>query len=308
MGEDQIVDLLNLTGSTQTTAISDLIAKFIQNNIDEELSPATISTRRSHLKQFQAFCDTVPIDDLTLLSNQFMDKYFVHFRETHSKATTNTDKRILKVFLAWVRDYKEIDIRAVPEGIKLAKEGTRTPKFIDREIIGQVIRECTDEQDKLIITVFAETGIRVSELVNIKVGDIKGDQIEIHGKGDKDRLVPLTDGLARELPRFIKANNRNRPHLYLFQNPRKGYDRQLTTKTVWRRVKAVFKELAEVDMYPHQLRHSYAVMLLLGGCDLVTIQRILGHDDINTTMIYLRITDQQTKDSFKRHFGSSFIT
>ncbi len=68
------------------------------------------------------------------------------------------------------------------------------------------------------------------------------------------------------------------------------------------------KELAGVDMHPHQLRHTFAITLLEAGCDIVTIKELMGHEDINTTMQYLRVTNKFVKDSYKKHFGASYLS
>lgn len=312
MGGEQIKDLLYSSGTKiQTRIIGDLVDMFIQSNIDEELSPETIRTRKSHLKQFSFFCQSIGEYDMTIINNAFLEQYFIYYRhghqlmKSHGKSTTNTSKRIMKVFLTWLRDYKEMEIRANPENLKSTKDKHKNPKAIDSSIIKKVIDECTDYQDKLIISVFIETGIRISELVKIKTADIKGDTIEIHGKGDIDRTVTMTDLLASALKKFAEEKERKEDD-YLFQNERKNTGK-FSISTVRKHVKKWFLEIAGIDVHPHQLRHSFAVGLLLSGCDLVTIQKLLGHEDINTTMIYLRVTDLQVKEKYKLFIGKSFM-
>lgn len=312
MKPEQVLEFIKLSGGSTTGTIAALVSLFIQHNIDDELSIDTINTRRSHLKQFTEFCDGIGVNDICLLNNHFIDQYFVKFREGydghkgHSKSTTNTSKRIMKVFLVWVRDYKEIDIRIHPELIKSVKERDKQPKAIDRNLIAQVVKECPDEQDRLIIAVFSETGVRISELVAIKVKDIHGDSIDIQGKGQVDRRVQVTDALSAALRLFIQVNNRQEDD-YLFQNTRTAYGAHLTKDTVWRHVKKWFKQIVDIDMHPHQLRHSFAIFLLESGCDIVTIKELLGHEDINTTMVYLRISNNYIRKEYKSHIGKSLI-
>lgn len=297
-----------LTGeATATVSISMLADNFIERNKEEELSPATISTRRTHLKQFVAFCREVNVDDITLINNHFIDKYFVQYRETHGKSTTNTGKRIIKVFLTWVRDYKEVDIRAIPESIRSVKVRDKTPKAIDHSIIAEVIHACPDEQDRLIIALFAETGIRISELISLKVSDIRGDELDIYGKGSIDRTAFVTETLAKHLSEFIESEGR-KPDDHVFKNTRNGYQHYpLRKETVRQHVKQHFMDIAGIEMHPHQLRHSFAIHLLQSGCDTVTIMELLGHKDIKTTMEYLRVTNQQLKSQYRRRIGKSFL-
>lgn len=303
----QRTQFLNLANEVvDTPSIKSLVELFLQHNRDEELSSCTITTRKTHLTQFSKFCHGLKLNDIQLLNNQFLDQYFVHYRETHGQSTTNTGKRILKVFLLWVRDYKEIDIRAHPEAFKSIKVRDKKRKAISRETITQVIRNCPIEQDRLIIATFCETGVRISELIQIRVSDFHGDELDILGKGLTERTVTVTDYLAGALRLFITANNR-RPDDYLFQNLRQSYGQQLTKDTVWRHVKKHFKDIAGVDMHPHQLRHSFAIHLLESGCDLVTIKELLGHEDINTTMVYLRVSNSYVKTAYKTHIGKSYL-
>lgn len=304
----QYTEFLRLSGVTATTVVIDeLVAAFLQHNANEELAKCTIDTRKCHLTQFVGFCNGVGVTDIQLLNNQFIDQYFVHFRESHGKSTTNTSKRIMKVFLSWVRDYKEVAIRIHPELIKSVKERDKKPKAIDRALIGHVIRNCPNEQDRLIITVFSETGVRISELISIKVSDIRGDCLDIQGKGQIDRTVQITSYLAGALRLFIETKQRGVDD-YLFQNERITYGSHLTKDTVWRHVKKWFKVLADIDMHPHQLRHSFALHMLEQGCDIVTIKELLGHEDINTTMIYLRVTNDFIQKEYKSHIGKSLLT
>jgi integrase/recombinase XerD len=305
MGRDQLRALLQPV-MLNTATIVELVDMFIQHNVDDELSTATIKTRRTHLKQFQEFCAQIDVYDVSLLTNQFIEQYFIEYRKTHSLGTTNTGKRILKVFLAWVRDYKEIDIRSIPETIKSAKVRDDKPKFIERDRIELVVKQCPVTRDRLIIATFAESGIRVSELVKIKVSDVRWDEIDIFGKGGICRTVAITEDLAVQLRRYVIENKRQ-PDDYLFQNRRLVYGQQLKKETVCSLVKKWFSILADVKATPHQLRHSFAVNLLLNGCDLVTLQKLMGHEDINTTMVYLKITDPQKKQAYKTHFGKSFM-
>lgn len=306
MRDEQIIRALGVEDGIQTVSITMLCDLFIQHNKDEELSDETIKTRRTHLKQFSEFCLAAKVDDVGILSNQFLDRYFIHYRETHSRSTTNTGKRILKVFLIWVRDYKEIELRSIPETIHSAKEHDKKPKYIERSVIEEVARNCPKEQDRLIIAVFAETGVRISELINIKVSDVRGDELDIVGKGAVDRTVPITDELADCLRRYIRKEGRA-PEDYLFMNTRHGYEGRMTKDTVWRHVKKHFKDIAGIEMTVHQLRHSYAINLLQSGCDIVTIKELMGHEDINTTMVYLRVSNQQVKTAYKRYIGKSFM-
>lgn len=289
--------------SVVTTTIVTLANEFILYNREIELSVATIKTRETHLKQFVSFCTSHNLTDVTLLTNIVLDKYSVHYRATHTISTTNTTKRILRAFLIWVRDYKELNLRVTPEHIRITKDRNKLPKSLSKDDIRYVLAHCTDYQDQLIIAVFAETGIRISELCSLRIEDIHGDEIEIHGKGLVDRTVQITSHLANALKIFTQGREG-----HVFVNKKRYGSTPMRKDTVWRHVKKQFKEIAGVDMHPHQLRHTFAITLLEAGCDIVTIKELMGHEDINTTMQYLRVTNKFVKDSYKKHFGASYLS
>lgn len=308
MGSEHFLSLLRTTEALKTYTITGLVDEFIQHNIDDpEISPDTTPTRRTHLNQFAQFCTELGVMDIKVLNNLFINEYTIHYGRTHAKSTVNTDKRILRVFLQWVKEYKEIDIRAVPESIHVKRDKSRHYKFIEREVIQKVVSECPNRQDKLIISTFGETGIRIAELTKIKVEDVRrSKEIKIHGKGAKDRTVPITDMLASALNTFIEDNRRDSDE-YVFQNEHQYSGERMKIKTVRRRVQEHFMSIASLKMTPHWLRHSFAIMLLLAGCDIVTIQKLLGHEDLNTTRLYLNITDPQRNKAYHAHIGKSFL-
>lgn len=289
----------------QPASIRLLADEFIQYNRDIENSPATTKTRKTHVEQFAKFCEAVGLTDISFITNQFIDQYFVEYRKTHSEGTTNTDKRILKVFLSWVQTYKELPVRFHPELIHSKKMKYKTPKAIDMGAMRQVIATAS-EQDKLIFCVLVETGVRVSELAHIQVGDIHEQFIDIHGKGSVDRTVTMTKALASVVSAYI-IRNCLYPTNYLFTNRKHSVGLRMTADTIWRKVKKAFAEYG-IMATPHMLRHTFAINLLQNGCDIMTIKDLLGHEYLTTTQQYLRLTDNQRKDNYNQHIGKSFYS
>lgn len=310
MGDIIFNDLLRSTTET-SVSIRVLVDGFIAYCSDIELSPATIKTRQSHLSGLLRFCEKARVDDITAVNNLFFDKYFAYYRQTHKKSSTNTDRRIIKVFLVWVRDYKEIEIGAKPEFIHVLRDEKRDPEAIDAAIIRNVIANCPNTQDRLVIALFIETGIRISELCSIRVGDINGVCLSVVGKGNKPRKVYVTDRLACDIRDFTTGRDSTE---YMFTNKQDRFisrtaqdrfvGRKMRPDTIWRHVKYWFKTIAGIDMHPHQLRHSFAVYILEDGCDIVAIKDLLGHTDINTTMVYLKLTDKRLQQSHTKHMRS----
>lgn len=289
-------------------SVTDLSNQFIRYGYESRLhSKSTMRTRQTHLKQFLSFCDKLEIIDIRQLNNPIIDEYFIEFNHTHMKSTANAGRRILKVFLRWVSGYKEISLHVRPEDIALVRVRNNTPKAIDESLIVRVVQNTENEQDKLIIATLREAGLRVCEIVEIRVSDLFNNQLHVRGKGDIDRYVYVTNMLANALRKFIDDNNRTGSD-FIFQNEYKGYNDQMTTKTVRLRVQKCFKRIAEIEMYPHQLRHSFAISLLREGCDIVTIQALLGHEYITTTQVYLRVENQFIKQAYDKGMSKSVLS
>lgn len=292
-----------------TFLVRELRDQFIRHGYDvDEHSMWTMRPRETHMKFFVEYCEKFGVRDISELNNIVINQFFTEYSLHRQKSTVNTARRTLKVFLRWVDGYKETTIRANPDAIKLVKTRSKLPQAIADHIVSKVIMEAHEEQDSLIIAVFREAGLRIGEIVELRVEDVFDCQIRITESKDlEDRVVNITGMLALRLRRFA-INRDSLPHDWLFQNIYKGYGQKMTIKTVRIRVQKCFMEIADLKMKPKQLRDSMAIGLLRSGCDLVTIQTQLGHKDIQTTMIYLRIENSFFKESYARSMPKSILS
>lgn len=164
----------------------------------------------------------------------------------------------------------------------------------------------TDEgvRDKAIVELFYSSGLRVSELVNLKVHDVFPDRkiVRVSGKGGKERVVPFTDTTGEFLSGYLsgvrhRLMKKGAYHDFLFVNRNGG---SFSRQGIWKKLKK-FAKIAgiEKEISPHKLRHTFATHLLEGGADLRTVQLLLGHASINTTEIYTHVERQKIKESFK---------
>ena len=153
-----------------------------------------------------------------------------------------------------------------------------------------------------IISLFVFSGIRASELMNLKTEDIrfKDESFFIRsGKGDKDRLIPMTDDLIIVLSEYLKERDRlKRSCPYFFVSLK--LDEKMGAKAIPRLVKKI-REKSGIYFYPHMLRHSFATLMLEGGADIFSISKMLGHSDIKTTTIYLSATVSHLKAEVDKH-------
>ena len=178
----------------------------------------------------------------------------------------------------------------------------------EREIIKLIesfdLNDNFGQRNRTIIEVLYGTGIRVSELINLKLSNIffKENIIKILGKGNKERFVPLGNIASNEINKYLKIRNRNIINSkfsdILFLN---RYGRGLTRSMIFKIISDSYKKITlDKKISPHTLRHSFATHLLKNGADLRTIQLILGHESITTTEIYTHLDTNDLDDVLKK--------
>ena len=150
---------------------------------------------------------------------------------------------------------------------------------------------------RVILSFIYSTGLRVNELCNLKIADVDSSRMMVHvrqGKGKKDRYVPLSPNILVGLRKYYKAC---KPVVYLFNG--QGIEKPMSAKGLgWIIREARRKAKLQKEPSMHTLRHSYATHLLEDGLDIVTIKGLLGHEKIETTMVYLHIAKPNAKNAF----------
>jgi integrase/recombinase XerD len=156
-------------------------------------------------------------------------------------------------------------------------------------------------RDRAMLELMYATGMRISEVLSLKLSDmdLDGGLMTCHGKGSKERRVPMGKSATRWLQEYSRARARTgksgKPHLFL--NKR---GQPLTRQFAWSTVKRYAADAGLSDISPHTLRHSFATHLLQRGADSRSVQALLGHSDISTTQIYTHITDRHLRASYDR--------
>ena len=176
------------------------------------------------------------------------------------------------------------------------------------DAIEAVIDVSKDEgiRDRAIVEVLYSCGLRVSELCELKFSDLflTDGYIHVHGKGNKDRLVPISHTAIQELERWFEVRNKLslKPgeEDYVFVSPARG--KHMSRITVFYNIK-LYAQRAGItkNLSPHTFRHSFATHLLQGGANLRAIQAMLGHESISTTEIYMHVDRQHLREEILMH-------
>ena len=221
-------------------------------------------------------------------------------------ATLNRKTACLRSFYRHLRRAELIDADPTAN-IRPPKKGRTLPKVLSHGEVTRLLESVNgnspaDLRDRAILEVMYGCGLRASETIGLEVGsvDLRRDFVRAFGKGSKERIVPLGREAATAVRRYLRSGRGelagDGDERALFLNQRGGaLSRQGLYKVIQGRAKAV--GLGD-RMSPHTLRHSFATHLLSGGCDLRSVQEMLGHADVATTQIYTHLSGERIKDVY----------
>ena len=188
--------------------------------------------------------------------------------------------------------------------LELPKRTRTLPKFLSIDEIELLISSAGDIKNSIRLRAMIEllyaSGLRVSELCELPMTGVLGDKLLIHGKGAKERLVPMHDAAIHALNKWLDARGNNESKYVFPSNSTTGH----ITRDGFFKILKKCAILAGIDpnrVSPHVLRHSFASHLLAGGANLRAIQTMLGHEDISTTQIYTHVMPHELMDTIEAH-------
>ncbi len=208
--------------------------------------------------------------------------------KNYSSQTINLYLNAIKFF------YREI--LKIPEKInlKFAKRSKKLPIVLSREEIKNIIDVIRNPKHKLIISLAYGAGLRISEVISLRVKDVNLEELTIHlknAKGKKDRITIFPEKIKTDLQNLIAGKN---PNNYIFESERGG---RLTERTAQKVFENALREAGiKKDATFHSLRHSFATHLLENGVDVRYVQELLGHQNIRTTQVYTQVTNPKLKN------------
>ena len=272
--------------------------------IDKKYSSNTILSYENDLHNFLKFIkkDLKKVKKKDILN--FLEDY-TNKMNTRSVAHALT---VLRSFYGYLEQQNIIELNPTDK-IELPKLRKTLPTVLNTNDIDNLmdidLNTNKNYRDKAMLELMYASGLRISELLNVKMSDIDliNATVLVNGKGSKERIIPIGDYAIYYVNLYIKEARNNLLHNkvndYLFLNNRgEKISRQAFFKTI--------KELAKikginVNFSPHTLRHSFATHMLENGADLRSIQTLLGHSNISTTQIYTHVSNNIKKETYKNH-------
>ena len=246
-------------------------------------SRQTIKAYSFHIGGFLDYCHKCSLN----LSNESVKSYLLSC-DNLSVASMRLKYAAISFFFREILN-KPFDFEQIP----IKKKEQTLPKVLSIEKIREMIEVCDNIKHRLIVKLFYSSGLRLSELLNLKREDIDFDRGLIMvrlGKGKKDRISILSDNLKDDLLKYYSGMKFRTD--YVFEGRNGG---KYSKKSVQKVLERIGKKIG-IKVHPHMLRHSFATHLLETGTDIRYIQKLLGHSDVSTTEIYTHVSNNKLEN------------
>lgn len=295
-----------------TRRTSDLTFDFLGFlELERGLSRNTLEAYRSDLQQFGEFLERRGLDPLEVQTSDlaaFISELAVGSPERKAAAPSTLQRKIacLRSFYRHLRREQILDRDPASE-LRAPRSRARLPKVLSRDEVARLLEQPRGTspaalRDRALLETMYACGLRASEAIGLELSelDLQDGILRARGKGSKERIVPIgskaIEALGAYLERGRPALVGIRPEPRVFVNLRGGgLSRQGLYKIVGRHARSAG---LEHRMSPHTLRHTFATHLLSGGCDLRSLQEMLGHADIGTTQIYTHLSTERLRDVY----------
>jgi len=273
------------------------------------VSPETI---RRYKENIGLFCRFNNIEQPEEITKKKVLRFFTHggAERNWGPATFHTYHMSLRVFFTWLYQNNRITETFV-EDIMLPRIPRSLPKALSEEDTQKLLSvtynypwssEFERARNYAIISTYVFTGVRRSELLNLTEHDLNFEQATLRvnrGKWNKDRVIPMSKPLMEALYVYLEHKRK-----YQYKNPHvfcSARQDQALKKGGLKGMMAKLKNASGLKIGNHIMRHTFAILMLQGGCDIVSLSRMLGHSDVKTTMKYLLIHDEQLKMQMYKH-------
>ncbi len=275
--------------------------------IVKRASPHTVRSYSSDIVQFLEFAREAKVD---MFDYPLVRRFLAHLQK-EGIARTSVARKVaaLRAFFKYLVRMELLEDDPMVS-VVAPRRDKKLPKFLRGEQVEALLsspdaKEPLGARDRAILETLYASGLRVSELVSLDVGDIDGsDELRTVGKGSKERIVLLGRAAREAIGEYLshargklEANGKTHTDA-LFLNHRGG---RLTTRSVGRIVDHYVEQVSDsLKISPHTLRHTFATHLLAGGADLRAVQELLGHESAATTQIYTHVTRERLKEVYDK--------
>ena len=277
--------------------------------IEKGLSKNTIQSYESDIYQLYQWNISENKKRITEIK-KFDTSQYISYLFSQNLKSTSVNRKIssLKTFFNFLLKKKLIKSNPFADQI-MPKKPISLPKSISEDDVVKLLDAPKADsliglRDRAMLELLYASGVRISELVNIKFSDLDLERniIKVFGKGSKERLVPFGEDAAQWISAYVEERNKNKylaSIKYIFLNNR---GTKISRHAFWHRLKEYCLEIGlKQGISPHTLRHAFATHLLNRGADLRSVQVLLGHSDLSTTQIYTHIAKQRLSELVKKH-------
>lgn len=276
--------------------------------IEKGLSAASLNSYRQDLKHYSNYLADEEITSLDKVDTELLIQFIKFLSEKGLSAKTiSRTQSTLRNFHQFLLNQNIIEMNPAVK-LTAVRSEKKLPEYLTIEEM-EILLNTPDNspagmRDSTLMEVLYASGIRVSELISIKRADVNTEMgfIRVSGKGSKERIVPITDFVAKKLdyyvtdirPQLLKGDDNE--DLFI-TNRGRGFTRQ----GLWKTIKK-YETLSGIskNITPHTFRHSFATHLIENGADLRAVQEMLGHSDISTTQIYTQISTTKIREMYKQ--------
>ena len=275
---------------------------------EQRVSTNTFFSYKRDVNQFTAFLEKSAVSFVNV--NGDVLKQFVHYLYGLKLSASSIGRKIstLKSFFSYLHSHFNIENYA--KELLIPRIEKRLPTYLTKEEVSRILA-CSEQdtsslgfRNSIMIYVLYASGMRVSELVNIKIEHIHFDTrfIAIEGKGGKQRMVPIPQAVMNLLNRYLQTQVQ-RDMVYLFPVIYNKKIKPISRQSCWIILKKICEQAGiKRAISPHQLRHSFATHMLEKGVDLRSLQVLLGHEEITTVEVYTHVETSQLRNIYdKKH-------
>lgn len=274
-------------------------------NIERRLSMHTLTAYLKDLEQFLSFAIIESEKELVDINHQVVRSWVVDLiNNGANNRSVNRKLSSLRTFFKWALKEGLIAVNPMLR-VKGPKQGKRLPEFVKKEELDlDKIEPLFPEgwsgiRDRLLIELFYQTGMRLSELIELKRSSINNGSIKVLGKRNKERLIPITKQLENELIELCQSDlneESGEPYIFLTDKQNKLYP-----KFVYRKINYYLSILTNLQKKsPHVLRHTFATHMLNNGAGLETLKEILGHANLSATQVYTHNSFEELNKIYKQ--------